>query len=85
MEDYDHSSLHEIQTQEMDEINFDVLHPENPLMIRFQNALSQMLEKKLGDLQDDLNEVVNIFCNTFTVEFVLIGIGKVTQKLKSNT
>lgn len=63
MEDFEHSSLHELQTQEMDEINFDVLHPENPLMIRFQNALSLMLEKKLNDLQDDLNEVVNYFLN----------------------
>lgn len=61
MEDNVNSSLLEIESQEMDEINFDVLHPENPLMIRFQNALSQMLEKKLGDLQDDLNEVVKYF------------------------
>lgn len=66
MSDNDDSTK-EMPQQDMDEINFDVLHPENPLMIRFQNALSQMLENKLNDLTDDLNEVVNINFNRLEI------------------
>ncbi len=48
--------------EEEDEVDFEVLHPDNPVMIRFQDALTQMLEKKLGVLDEELIQTVIISC-----------------------
>lgn len=50
--------LSEIHEEDTDEINFEVLHPENPIMIRFQNALRQMLENKLNHVRAEVAQTV---------------------------
>ena len=48
--------FHENKTHEM---NLEVLHPENPLMIRFQKALKQQLENKLENIRNDILQSVS--------------------------
>jgi hypothetical protein len=40
------------------EVNLEVLHPENPLMIRFQKALKQQLEKRLENIRENISQNV---------------------------
>lgn len=54
-ENYESFMMDDVEEEERNEMNFEVLHPGNPVMTRFQNALTEMLENKLNILQDDID------------------------------
>lgn len=48
------SSEAEVHEDTTSQIDFEVLHPENALLKRFQNSLKQLLETKLRNINDDI-------------------------------
>lgn len=53
------SSEAEVHEDTTSQIDFEVLHPENALLKRFQNSLKQLLETKLRNINDDIYGAVN--------------------------
>lgn len=53
------SSETDVYEDTTSQIDFEVLHPENPLLKRFQNSLKQLLEIKLRNINDDIYGAVN--------------------------
>ncbi|XP_065223460.1 coiled-coil domain-containing protein 40-like [Planococcus citri] len=45
----------EVNVEESNEMNFEILHPENPLMIKFQKALKKLLETKIQEFRQENN------------------------------
>lgn len=58
MEDVVSMAEDEFHEETRNETDLEVLHPENPLMIRFQKALKQQLENKLKTITDDIVQTV---------------------------
>lgn len=50
--------------------NWDILHPNNPLMKKFQRALKNLLEKQICRLNEDLNEMVKYF--VYKINYIIV-------------
>lgn len=62
---------HEINEEESNEIDFEVLHPEHPLMIKFQKALKKSLLNKIQKLELENNELVSLHNISITCKSTL--------------
>lgn len=49
----------EVHEETINDIDFEVLHPQNPLLIRFQSGLKQLLESKLNSINEDIRQAVS--------------------------